>query len=245
MRVTTSTFIHLKIRITMKGGGLDLTKQYAFRTFNELESGEIGPVENPKAAIILVSEALTETKEFASISDFPKDSLSLNKIVGVSWYAAVKIMSEITSQSYSKLGEPIKKFLEKLLVVKLGKVNGANKNKSAVIAFVHGMLVYAMAYKVADAPSIDASLEEKFKWVMKYVGNSANNGTTVAHIQGIWNILQGHYLNKLSNADVAGILAIFSNNERIDAYLGERPESSRPPAASISSTASPIANSID
>ncbi len=243
MRAGTSNFIIHVGR--MEGGSLDLTKQYEFRTLTEVGSsgsGKIGHVENPETAIILVSEALTEIKEFASISAFPTDSL--NKIVGVSWYAAVKIMSEITSQSYSTFTDPLKKFLEKLFVVnKVGKVSDSNKNKSAVIAFIHGMLVYAMVHKAPAVPSIDTTLEEKFKWVMKYVESSKGEGKTVAQIQGIWNILQGHYLNKLQEAEIGGILAIFSNNESIDAYLGENPESSRSRSVSIASQTSPVPNS--
>jgi hypothetical protein len=253
MRAGTSNFIIHVGR--MEGGSLDLTKQYVFRTVDSindstqldwltatsLSGAKKEPTEGPKLAVILVDNQDLNEKTFKSISDAIVNDKNINHIIGVSWYAVVKIINELGD--YNTFSEPVKKLLKKLFAVEANKEDKPlNNHKSAIIAFIHGVHAYALAKKTEGVPTMDKSIEERFKLVIKYVESSKRDGSAVGHIPGIWNALQGHYLNDMkSDSTIGYILSILSDDTRVDEYLNQSAATAASPFSS-SSTASPTSN---
>ena len=181
------------------------------------------PSESIGNAVILT----TDGGKFTDLS-----SVDIDKVVGVSWYAAAKIMEEV-------IQDPSKQNALTSILFTVGapddtKIpNIPNNAKKALIAFIHGVHAYGIVSDgiVGSTGGAAKSMgfKEKYDAVVEYikkVQEDTSKGTERGHIQGIWNALMEQYA--LETAD--NVVDIINSLEykNIERFL-QTPAASAPP----------------
>jgi hypothetical protein len=179
----------------MKGGAIDFTNKYVIKKLNDTIENDLNAqqviTKMPTNAVLIISEGPTYDKEHDSITKFPLEILK--KVIGLSWYATLKLMNEFINLDddvntkrlvYNDISGH-QMFINKFF--KLDKLDPKmqsqnNFNKSVIISFIHGVHGYLVAKKkYADVPNLDAPILDRYMYVSDKV-----NKSDIPEIASIW-----------------------------------------------------------
>ncbi len=180
------------LRLPMKGGAIDFTNKYVIKTLddkieNDLKAQQV-TTKMPTNAVLIISEGTTYVEEYDSITEIPVEILK--KVIGLSWYATLKLMNEfinldddITTKRpvYSKMSETHQIFINKFFKLDSKIQSQNNFNKSVIISFIHGVHGYLVAKKYPNVPNLDAPILDRYMYVSDKV-----NKSDIPEIASLW-----------------------------------------------------------
>jgi hypothetical protein len=223
----------------VQGGAIVFGSPYTLRTVDSFKGKEADVSDYLTATRInntpseSIGQAVILTTDSGKFKDLA--SVDIDKVVGVSWYAAAKIMEEVIRDKTENALSPIL-----FTVGAPDDTKISNNAKIALIAFIHGVHAYGI---VVGSAAKSMGFKERYDAVVEYikqVQEDKSKGTERGHIQGIWNALMEQYgLNR----DATTLDKIITNLDykNIMGFLGT-------PAASAPSTASeedPVASKME
>jgi len=187
---------------------MDFNKPYEFRTIKNLENNEdIGRfiVGNATASHTIAEPILVVSEDSKDVTDISKAN-----ILGISWYAALKMINEIDEAK--AVPEYTKRFFR---VARDETQKSKNTPHSVIIAAIHGIHCYALVSD-ANVPDATTSIKERYDWTKKYVSdilnkttkNSTATNTSQNYITTIMNAVLNHY--KITNIPAKEIINVVS-----------------------------------
>jgi hypothetical protein len=213
----------------VQGGAIEFKSPYTLRTVDSFKGKEADiadyltatrinntPSESIGNAVILT----TDGGKFTDLS-----SVDIDKVVGVSWYTAAKIMEEVI-QDKNKVNA-----LTSILFAVGDKDDTKipNNAKIGLVAFIHGVHAYGIVVGGVGSAVKSMGFKEKYDAVVEYikkVQEDTSKGTERGYIQGIWNALMEQYA--LQTAD--NVVDIINSLEykNVESFL-RTPAASAPP----------------
>lgn len=190
----------------MQGGAISFKSPYLLRTIDSFKgkdditelltavkiTGTTRSDDSLGAAVLLTNAKTINNQKYDSLKDLsPSD---LDEVVGVSWYAAIKIMEEVI---HDKSRQNI--LTAKLFTIdNLDNTKPSNKTKMALIAFIHGILAYQIA-SVGNVGNLESTgtFKQKYDQCVTYIKNA--KGKEKGHIEGIWRSLTNRDEDVLSD----------------------------------------------
>lgn len=193
------------------------------------------PIQKGPEYAILLTESTTQLESKASIQEFSAETLE--KVIGVSWIAAMKLMGELddiqTSQPH------IREFAQNIFlqgpssygsgssdpgnvrnVRNVGEPDISTQRKATIIAFVNGVHVYALATG-HSMPAMKDSLYKKYMAVLEYLKNTEN----ASKVENIWKTLNEFYSKVQMGDESKKALNTLISSKNIGAFLNaEVPE---------------------
>jgi hypothetical protein len=252
-----STFIRrmdrMDLRLPMVGGKLSYDAPYKYITIDELPTSDnkndltaIGMegmtldtiVKSPTHAILLVDKTPKEAIK-DTISDFGEDTF--NSVLGISWYAAVKLIKEVIDNKPMLDKDSVKKFIELFFYVEPEhseekSTNGTNDPDEAssvnaddeaddtnapqkvVIGFLHGVHAYMIANKIPDTPSLKDPIEKRYEGLKTNLTKLTEPQRQI--VKGIWNALHETFFHH-TPADDQMYTDVFKNEKSLETFLGK------------------------
>ena len=206
------------LRLPMVGGVIDYNRPYVCMTVEEVKKNldnldtllgaktlkvATNSAEAPSYAILLVSDAVSDgDNNKPSISDF--NDTVLNSVIGISWYAAMKLMKE--AEAMEPKGRTQKAtFLTKFFHIRESGGNPSSPedtkhNKKTIIGFIHGVHAYMQCHDlVNNIPDLTTSIPERYTWV--YTQLQSMPDEKKLPIQQIWTTLFYEYIRKSEDTD--------------------------------------------
>lgn len=168
-----------------KGGAIDFSKPYKFITVNELNMDDLlatniisstSNLEAPTYAVLLV-------KEKTDVDNY-------DKVIGVSWYAIMKIINE----NPNKLDAFASKFFIKNSV---GQTPDSTRIKCVIVGFIHGVHAYMLASGIENVPSLNDPIPVRYQWVINNLDKMNQ-----ANLTGIFGALYHEYMKSPPPDDI-------------------------------------------
>lgn len=252
------------LQLPMKGGAYSFSGKYVLKTIDELKTDK-KPLDGHNTdidAILIVENEKLSAEERKKINDGNQQSIASfenvnDHIIGISWYAALKILHEYGIIYKTDSGDPevlavhiwntstdnkTQRFVKKFFNLSQSSENTSNisKNyaKSVLVSFIHGVHAYLLVsgvttVPVKTVPSINETTpEERFEFITGYLESNEHKGADVANINRIWQALCNEVLNYKDSTSPTEIL---KDTEKLDAFINMTKDDGGNNAASIRS----------